>query len=426
MFLARLAGADAFDHTGEKVGRIRDVVLSPRLQGPPRVVGLVLEVAGRHRVFLPIGRITSLETGQVVISSLINMRGFRQRTGESLVFGELLDRKVTLLPDPTFGRDKEETVTLIDVGMTYTRSRDWEVDRLYVRRGGGLRRRGENFTVKWGEVRGVLTIDPDQGVDHLLASLRTMKAPDVAATILEMPRTRQVQIIRALSDNRLADALEELPEDEQVRLLGLLDRERAADVLENMQPDDAADLVRELDPDRAADLLERMEPAEAKEVRQLMVYEGNSAGGMMTTELVILPADATVAEALAAIARPDLPATVASQVYVVRPPLETPTGTFLGTVHFQALLREPPGTLVASLIDQQLEPLGPQAPLSEVTRNFAIYNLAAIAVVDEGRHLLGAVTVDDVIDHMLPENWRRDRSGNSARLATRGQGGRRG
>ena len=93
-------------------------------------------------------------------------------------------------------------------------------------------------------------------------------------------------------------------------------------------------------------------------------------------------------------------------MYVVRPPLDTPSGKFLGVAHFQRLLREPPAKLVSSVIDTSLEPVGPQATLATVTRYFATYNLVALPVVDERDHLLGAVTVDDVIDHMLPEDWR--------------------
>jgi Mg/Co/Ni transporter MgtE len=93
-------------------------------------------------------------------------------------------------------------------------------------------------------------------------------------------------------------------------------------------------------------------------------------------------------------------------VYVTRTPTETPTGRYLGTCHFQQLLREPPATLVSALVDTQLEPMRPETPLGEVARSFATYNLVAFPVLDEGGHLLGAVTIDDVIDHMLPEDWR--------------------
>jgi Mg/Co/Ni transporter MgtE len=97
-------------------------------------------------------------------------------------------------------------------------------------------------------------------------------------------------------------------------------------------------------------------------------------------------------------------------VYVVRPPFETPTGRYLGTAHFQRLLREPPSTLISAVVDTDIDPLGPEVPLSAVTRHLASYNLVAVPVVDSEQRLLGAVTVDDVLDHVLPQNWR-DRSG---------------
>jgi Mg/Co/Ni transporter MgtE len=173
-----------------------------------------------------------------------------------------------------------------------------------------------------------------------------------------------------------------------------------------MQPDDAADLVSDLDDATARDLLDRMEPDEAEELRRLLSYADDTAGGLMTTSPVILGHDSTVAEALARIARADLSPPLATQVYICRAPLETPTGRFLGAAHFQRLLREPPSTLVSELLDSELSPITADTPLAELARYFATYNLAAVPVVDDGRHLIGAVTIDDVIDHLLPEDWR--------------------
>jgi Mg/Co/Ni transporter MgtE len=173
-----------------------------------------------------------------------------------------------------------------------------------------------------------------------------------------------------------------------------------------MDPDDAADLLSELPPDQAEALLSLVEPDDAEDLRRLLAYEDYTAGGMMTPEPVILPPDSTVAEALARVRDADLSPSLAAQVYVVRAPFETPTGKYLGVAHFQRLLREPPSSLVSAVLDDALEPIGPDAPLSQVTRYFATYNLVALPVVDENDHLLGAVTVDDVIDHMLPDNWR--------------------
>ena len=121
---------------------------------------------------------------------------------------------------------------------------------------------------------------------------------------------------------------------------------------------------------------------------------------------MILSPDATVAEALARVRDPDVSPALAAQVYVCRPPTETPTGKFIGIAHIQRLLREPPSALVSGIVDTQIDPLNPDCPLPEVTAHLATYNLVAIPVVDDADHLIGAVTVDDVLDHLLPDDWR--------------------
>ena len=197
-----------------------------------------------------------------------------------------------------------------------------------------------------------------------------------------------------------------MDEAARVELLAELEGERAADVLSEMDPDDAADLLREIGQERAQTLLELMEPEEAEDVRRLMRYEDYSAGGMMTTEPIVLTADTSVAEALATVRQSEIPPALASQVYVCRPPLETPTGRFIGIVHFQRLLREAPATLLGAIVDITTTPLAPEVQLSEVSSYLASYNLLAVPIVDPNDRLLGAVTVDDVLDHLLPENWR--------------------
>jgi len=401
IFLARLSGIGVFDPNGDQVGKVRDGVMVLRTGlNPPRLTGLVVEVQPRRRIFVPMTKVTAIDAGTVIVTGTVNLRRFEQRPNETLVAAELLDRTVDLVASG-------EQVTVLDMGVEQSRTRDWFVTQLFVRRGGaGFRRKHEKFVVDWEDIRGLSLPSIDQPAEQLLSTLEAMVPADLANALHDLPDKRRIEVARELDDERLADVLEEMPEEDRVEILQALEAERAADVLEEMAPDDAADLISELPPEQAADLLERMEPEEADDIRRLLSYDDFSAGGMMTTEPIVLPPDATVADALAQIRNADLSPALASQVYVTRAPTETPTGKFLGTCHFQRLLREPPGTLVSAVIDTNLEPITADAPLAEVTRYFAAYNLVAVPVIDDNDRLLGTVTVDDVIDHMLPDNWR--------------------
>ncbi len=401
VYIARLAGLLVYDPNGDQVGKVRDVVATLRADSKaPRVLGLVVEVLGRRRIFLPMTRVTSVDSGQVITTGLVNMRRFEQRSTEVLVLGELFDRTVTITESGLVG-------TVFDISMEQSRTRDWQLSRVAVQYGSKrFGRKGQTKIAEWSEVVGLNAPEAQQGAAHLLAALDEMRPADLANVIHELTPKRRAEIAAALDDERLADVLEELPEDDQVEILEALNRERAADILEEMSPDDAADLIAELPPETAEALLMLMEPEDADDVRRLLTYEEHTAGGLMTTDPVILPPDATVAEALARIRTSELSPSLAAMVYVCRAPLETPTGRFLGVGHFQRLLREPPSSLVSGVVDNDIEALRADAPLEDVTRLMAHYNLVASPVVDEGNHLLGVVTVDDVIDHLLPENWR--------------------
>jgi len=400
--VARLAGTGVFDPLRDRVGRVHDVVVLLRVRQAPRAVGLVVEVPGRRRVFLPLSRVTSIDAGAVITTGLMNVRRFSQRAAETLVLGELLDREIRL-------RDGSGTVTIQDVALEQQRNRDWLVTKLYVRRTGvrsGLLRRGEHLTIDVGEALGLAPAAAQQGAAALLATMTDLKPADLADVLHDLPAQRRVEVAAALRDERLADVLEELGEEDRVMIVSSLSTERAAHVLDVMQPDDAADLVSELSTQRASELLALMEPEEAEDVRRLLVYDEHTAGGLMTTEPVILPPEATVATALAHARRRDVTPALSAMVFVVRPPLETPTGRLLGVVHLQRMLREPPHEALGTLLDSGVEPVDPHDVIGKVTRLLATYNLTALPVVDEDRRLLGAVSVDDVLDHLLPEDWR--------------------
>jgi len=410
VYAARLAGMVVLGPDGESLGRVRDVVISISIvRQQPRVLGLVVELLTRRRIFVPILRVTAIDPGAVTLATgSVSLRKFNQRPGEVLVLGQVVETRVRV-DDPDQEQLAGLDVYVVDLAIEPTRTRDWMVTKVAVRPARRLGRRANVAVVAWQHVQGLTPSGlamPDQGVAQLLEQFVGQRAVEVAEAIRELPDKRRYEVVNALDDERLADVLQELPEDEQAAMLRQLPPERAADVLEAMDPDDAADLLGTMTPTDAEQFLRRMDPEDSEDVRRLLSHSPDTAGGLMTSEPVVLAPDTTVAEALARVRDPDLTPALASLVFVTRAPTATPTGHYLGCVHLQRLLREPPAELVSGIMDTDLPNLAPEDSLAAVTRYFAAYNLVCGAVVDEENHLLGAVSVDDVLDHLLPHDWR--------------------
>ena len=263
-------------------------------------------------------------------------------------------------------------------------------------------------TVPWSHIHGITAggVGESNHTAELIAGFEDMRPADVAKQLYQLPTAQRTEVTEELDDEKLADILQELSEDRQAELIEELDIERAADILEEMDPDDAADLLGELPDDKADVLLDLMDPEESAPVRRLMDFSPDTVGALMTPEPLIMDPSTTVAEALAMARNPDLPTSLASLIFVVRPPTATPTGKYLGCVHLQKLLREPPSSLIGGILDPDLPPLYADDSQETAARFFATYNLVCGPVLDENRHLLGAVAVDDLLDHMLPEDWR--------------------
>ena len=410
VYAARLAGMVVLGPDGESIGRVRDVVIGISIvRQQPRVLGLVCELLTRRRIFVPILRVTAIEPGAVTLSTgNVSLRRFSQRPGEVLVLGQVLETRVRV-DDPDLTQLEGVDVVVVDLAIEQTRTRDWMVTKVAVRPQRRLGRRSNVYAVDWQHVQGPTPPGPPmpaQGAAPPLGPDPGQRAGAVADAIRELPAKRRHEVVNALDDERLADVLQELPEDQQVALLRQLKTDRAADVLEAMDPDDAADLLGTMTPADAESFLRRMDPEDSEDVRRLLSHSPNTAGGLMTSEPVVLAPDTTVAEALARVRDPDLTPALASLVFVVRPPTATPTGRYLGCVHLQRLLREPPAALVSGIVDKDLPSLRPEDSLGALTRYFAAYNLVCGPVVDEESHLVGAVSVDDVLDHLLPDDWR--------------------
>jgi len=386
VFTSRLKGRPLVDSDGLLIGRVSDVVLLPQVgDEPPRALGLVVALR-RRSIFVGFGRIGELSLdGAHLLGGTVDLDPFTQRTGE-------------IMASKLYGRHAAGGIVAI---VQSDPRPGWEVSAVAIRRGLVLRSRSPEI-VPWQEAKELFDAGPVAGQ---LTSLREMEPADLAAAVGRMPAARRGQLAAALDDEELADLLEELPEQDQVRLLDSLELERSADVVEEMQPDDAADLLAEMPAEQRERLLHAMRAVQADELRRLLLYDAKTAGGLMTSQPLVFTPDTPVAEVLARVRDKAQSATLAAQVYVCEPPAMTPTGRYLGSVGFQRLLRRAPSTSVGECVEARLF-VRPEMPERDLAARLATYNLIGVAVCDPDGRLLGAVTVDDVLERLLPSDWR--------------------
>jgi CBS domain-containing protein len=392
VYVSRLTRLPLVGADGADVGHIVDVVLDMGGR-PPRVNGFVVGGVQRRRVFVGVPRIGEIDNrGLRLRRGMINLKQFELRPGERLARGELMNRRIN---------DRR----VVDIGLTPSPEPfSWEVSTVALAGRGIPGRRRTPEVHDWSEAGELFQ---EHGtVDRQAATLGGLHPAEMASAIRKLPLSRRRVLAEALEDDRLADLLEELPEDEQIRLIENLDPDRVGRVLDEMDADDAADLLGEMTPSEQAELLAAMDPEEAEPVRRLLNYDPDTAGGLMNPEPIILGPDATVAEALARIRVPDLPVPMAAQVFICQRPLETPTGRFIGVCGVQRLLREAPSKPLGRCIDEEWEAVSADASDREVAGRLAAYDVVAIPVTDDAGRLVGTVTIDDVLDRVLPRGWR--------------------
>ncbi len=397
IYAFRIMRLPLLDAGGAAIGRIDDIVVVPGRSGEaPRVTGFVA-TSQRRRIFVNANRVSALDTeGARLRSWDVDLNPFKPRDGEHLLGATIIDSRVS-----------GETVSDVALRPTQTaREAGWEVAKVRLTRRGVLGRRATYRLVEWNDVSGLFAATTEMAAEA--ARLRDMHPSDVAAVVRALPHAQRQLLAIEMEDDRLADLLEELPESEQLALIANLDLDRVIDVLEEMEFDDLADLLAEMPAQQRTTVLDAMDDEDADVVRSLLSYASGTAGALMTPEIIVMGANATVAEALAQVRDPDWLVSIAAQVFVTQPPFKAPTGTYLGVVHLQRLLREPPSTELGRCVVKE-PTVSANLPDREVAEFLASYNLLAVGVCDDAGHLLGAITVDDVLDRMLPADWRQRR-----------------
>src|SRR6266513_5823248 len=404
LYLSQTLSRPIRDLEGENVATIKDIIVRLGSEDHPPVAGLVARYR-RRDFFLSRWRITELnESGVRLNSDILDLRPFVRREDEVLLARDVLDKQLVDV-------DGKRVVRVNDVQIIEAAG-EWRVTGADVSLQGLWRRLAPaGFTgtrravevIDWADVGYLATDAATVQLKSSSGKLARLHPVEIARLAEALSYHHGFEVVESLDDDTAAETLEEMAAERQAQILGDMDEERAADILERMSPDEAADVLGDLPEEKAEDLLNLMQDDEQSEVAELLPYEDDTAGGLMTTEFVTLPRDLTVGEALARLRELAETPNMIYYLYVVA---TEDSWNLIGVIALRNLILADPSAPLKDVMRSDLQVAHPDDHAADVAQKVAEYNLLALPVVDEGGDILGIVTVDDAIEILLPKGWR--------------------
>jgi magnesium transporter len=409
LYLSQVVGRPVRDESGESIGRVADLIVAVGEQYPP-VTGLVISTDQR-KIFLPWSSVASVDvSGAILRTRTIDIGKFQQRPNEILLKADLMDKQIVDIDGRRVVRvndlsldDIQGSLRLVavDVGAAGLLRR-LGIERPYRTLARNLRLPVQERFIDWEDVDPVESSIASVKLRVPHAGLAQLHPADLASIIDQLAPKERAGILASLDDEAVADAMEEMEPDTQVEVLEDLHPERAADILEEMSPDDAADLVADLSETARVEILALMEKDEADEVTELLGYPEDSAGGIMTTEFIAVPATLTAAGTIDRLRELEPDAETIYYVYVT-----DVDEKLVGVLSLRDLIVAPPETAIGDVMIREPVAVDVHANQDDVAAIVARYNLLAVPVVDAEGRLEGIVTVDDAMDSILPTAWKK-------------------
>jgi CBS domain-containing protein len=405
LHLSLVLGGVLRDSDGARLGKVDDAIVRLEEGGYPPITGFLVTVAGR-RSYLPAERVAKVEARAVTLSKAkLDLRPFSRRPEEVLLKHDVLDHQLINVEGARLVRANEVELARVE-GW-------WRVVGVDTGPRGGVRRllpKAIGGRVAAGDFLDWASVEPFAGeapavrLRVLHPRLAKLHPAQIADLVEAASHDEGQEIIEAVgADAELeADVFEELDARHQIEFVGQRSDEEVAALLSRMAPDDAADLVAELPDERREPVTEHLTPSQRRKVRALLGYDPAEAGGLMSPDFVSVYRHATVAEALDRVRRSALPDVNLATVYVM-----DAKHRFAGSLQLPGLLRADPEATVVDLEIAHIPHLLPEADFEEVARLMADYNLIAAPVLDREERMIGVVTVDDVLEVLLPKGWRR-------------------
>jgi hypothetical protein len=400
------------DGAGDRLGRVQDLIVRMGESPHPPVVGLVVAIGGRD-LFVPIRKVAGFEPGRIRFDGReVDLRRFERRPGELLLARDLSTRHLINFVGGRLIRANE--IELAKMAGT------WEVvgvdpsSRPVLRRllpgrllPGRLRlRSAPGAIVDWASIEPFVAHVPSSRLRIPYRKLAKLHPAKIADLVEAASHEEGREIIEAVGQDREleADVFEELDTDHQLEFLRSRSDGEAARVLTSMAPDDAADLVAEVDQERRLPILNLLPEPQQRKVRSLLSYNPETAGGLMSPDFLCLPASSAVAAALDAIRRSTAPPEALNVVFATDEHQHV-----IGAASAVRLIQADPTTLLGSVVDGDPPHVHADWDLGATVRAMSDFNLIVAPVMDDDHQkILGVVTVDDVLELLLPTGWRRD------------------
>jgi hypothetical protein len=404
LHLSELLRRPLTDRAGEPIGRLSDVIVRLRGDQDPLVTGLVATVGGRE-VYVPIEQVVSFDGDSIQLSSAkLDLRSFERREGEVLLRADVLGHRLIdvesahLIKAADLELEQQGGDWVVAGVDTHRQSR-----RLFGSRGPAVR--GQHTFREWARFEPLIGHSGSALLRRPFARIRRLKPAQIADLIEEASKEEESEILGQVhADPELeADVFEELDEDRATRLLDARSDAEIAEVLTRMRADDAADAIAELPQRRRQPVLDLLPPGQRTKVLTLMGFNPASAGGLMGVDFVAVAGDARVREALDAVASAaSLQPEALTSVHCV-----DERGGLCGVARLVSLVQSDPETPMREIYDDDPVRVGADTDVVDVAVLMSDYNLITIPVVDERRKMLGLITVDDVLEATLPDDWRR-------------------
>jgi magnesium transporter len=405
LYLSQMLGRPIHSVEGEAIATIKDVIVRYGKEDYPPVIGILASYR-RRLFFIPRSQLKVFgHAGTKLETDILDLRPFSRREGEILLARDVLDKQLIDI-------DGKRVVRVNDVQLLEINGL-WRVSGADISLQGFLRRlmpsgfygaKRPVEVIDWADV-GYLATDSKTVTVQLKSSkdkLSRLHPVEIAQLAEALSPIHRTDIVESLDDEIAADTLEEMSTENQARILEDLDGERAADLLEEMSPDDAADVLEELDDDKARELFALMEDDEKADVVELMFYERDTAGGLMTTELVTFPQHMTAGEAIAELREM---ARTPHMIYYIYITEDENSRRLAGIITLRVLILAETGEKLGDLMRTDFQSVSPGEPSEEVALKIAEYNLLALPVIDNEGDILGIVTVDDAMEILLPKRF---------------------